>query len=184
MKIRRLLLTLVSLAVSSIAVAGQTGAALPEEARKRLDYEVGDWRSKSEALDRNGQVTSTSYSRTQRRYVIPGRVLEISGVIEANSQTFRAWVYYSIQEKKYCLTSIDGNGSLWTFKGDLGQEFTWTSEPRKRPDGTTYQMRFTHYDFEENSFTALGERSFDGGKTWIAFSRQSLTRTGKGPDFE
>lgn len=183
MKIRTLLLTVVTVAISSSVLEGQSRSILPKEAKKRLDYEVGEWRSKSENLDRNGNVTSTTYHRTQRRYAIPGRLIEIVGFGQDNTESFRAWVYYSMREKKYCHTSIDRNGSLMTMKGDLGPEFIW-SGPMERPGGAGLLMRFTHTEIEENSFTALGEISTDGGTTWRAFSRQYLTRVEKESESE
>ena len=69
-----------------------------------------------------------------------------------------------------------------TRQGELGGEFQWTSAPRENPDGSSLVMRFTHYDIEKDSFKALGEYSRDGGETWIAFSRQHLTRQVEGAD--
>jgi hypothetical protein len=176
MKIRNTIITLTILVLSSNTVTLQEKQAFPEEAKKRLDYAIGKWRSKSEYLDKTGNVTKTVYSEDQRKYVIDGRVIEITGLVEESEQTFRAWEYYSIQEKKYTLTSIDKNGTLWTMKGDLGEKVRWTSESKNLADGRTVALRFTHYDLKEKSFTALGERSTHGGKTWVAFSRQFLTR--------
>ena len=103
-------------------------------------------------------------------------MIEISGVANKSGNAFRAWEYYDPKEEKYCLTSIDRNGRLITMKGDLGDLFRWTSDDLERSDGTTVAMRFTHTDIKPNSFTALGELSFDSGKTWNVFTRQYLTR--------
>jgi hypothetical protein len=172
---------LVAWGASSSAFAGSappSQSSFPEEARKRLDYEVGDWESEIHRLDRSGRVVRTTYSRSERRYVIPGRVIEVIDFGQDDAQTSLAWVYYSLQEGKYCLTSIDQNGSLMTLRGDLGPVFTWTA-PTTKPDGSTPLMRFTHTEIEDDSFTALGEMSADGGNTWTAFTRQCLTKTGK-----
>ena len=163
-----------------VAVSASTGAdgeeqPFPDEARKRLDYSIGKWRSKTESLDAKGNTTKTSYSRTERRFVIDDRVIEIAGILEADGSTFRAWEYYDVKEAKYTLTSVDREGQLSIMKGDLGDEFVWEAS-RKRADGNTMVMKFTHSDFTENSFTALGEMSMDGGRTWRVFTRQFLTR--------
>ncbi|MDA8018958.1 MAG: hypothetical protein MPN21_16070 [Thermoanaerobaculia bacterium] len=156
--------------------AQQNDAPFPEEARRRLDYAIGSWQSKTETLGRQGEVIRTTVSEDERRFVIEDRVVEISGVMEATGRTFRAWEYYDVQNQKYVLTSIDRDGRLITMSGELGKEFRWTSEPRGLPDGSSFLMRNTHFDVEATSFTALGEISRDGGKTWRAFVRQFLTR--------
>ena len=161
--------------VSTSALADVKEQSFPAEARKRLDYTIGKWRSKTESLDKKGNVVKTGYSTTERRFAIEDRVVAISGVIEADGSTFRAWEYYDVKEKKYTITSVDRDGQLFSMKGDLGDEFVWQGI-RKRPDGSTMIMKFTHSDITENSFSALGELSMDGGKTWRAFTRQSLTR--------
>lgn len=149
---------------------------LPAEARQRLDYTVGHWVSKTEGLNQRGEVVRTSYSEDQRRFVIDDRVVEISGVMRESGTAFRAWEYYDERTGKYSLTSISREGRLVTMSGDLGGEFQWASEPVERPDGSSFALRFTHYDIEPDSFKALGEYSRDGGRTWIAYSRQTLTR--------
>ena len=162
------------LAISVSTVDGADKEPFPKEARKRLDYAIGKWKSKTEHLDNDGNVTKTDYSTTRRSFVIDDRVVEIVGFVDGDEPAFRAWEYYDVKNAKYTLTSVDSDGQLWTMKGDLGDEFIWTAI--KTRNGTSVGMRFTHYDFTENSFTALGEYSRDGGKSWKAFTRQFLTR--------
>lgn len=172
-------LIMFGLCIGALPVAGQMQqreAPFPEEARSRLNYAIGIWDSKTESLDRDGNVIKTTHSESERKFVIEDRVVEIAGVLKESGKTFRAWEYYDVESGKYTLTSIDRKGRLFTMSGDLGEEFQWTSEPQKRPDGSSFAMRFTHYDIEPDSFTALGEISRDGGKTWRAFTRQSMTR--------
>ena len=176
MKRQTVVLALAIWAVSPVALAQPSKQPLPEEARKRLDYAIGSWTSRTEALDRKGQVRKTVHSDDERQFVIGDRVVAISGVSRESGQVFRAWEYYDVAQKKYCLTSIDANGKVMTMKGDLGELFRWTSDEQVRADGSTYQMRFTHSEVEPDAFTALGELSRDGGKTWKAFTRQYLTR--------
>ena len=162
--------------VSSVASAQPSPQPLPEEARKRLDYAVGSWSSRTEVLDRKGRVKATRHSDDQRRFVVDDRIIEISGVSRESGEKFLAWEYYDVAEEKYSLTSINRNGRLMTMKGDLSEIFRWTSDDQIRADGSTMAMRFTHSDYTADSFTALGELSFDGGKTWRPFTRQFMTR--------
>ena len=148
----------------------------PEEARQRLDYAIGKWVSKTQAIDPKGKVVRTSYSEDERRFVIDDRIVEISGMMRESGMVFRAWEYYDVRSGMYTLTSIDREGRLITMRGELGDVFRWTSDSRELPDGSSFQMRFTHVDIEEDSFTAVGEVSRDGGKTWTVFTRQYLTR--------
>ena len=89
---------------------------------------------------------------------------------------FRAWEYYEVKTEMYTLTSIDRDGRLITMRGELGDLFRWTSASRDLPNGGSFQIRFTHRDIEPDSFTAVGEVSRDGGKSWTVFTRQYLTR--------
>ena len=159
---------ILGLGILAMPVGGDE-TPFPAEARRRLDYAIGSWESKTESLDKHGEVIKTTYSETQRRFVIDDRVVEISGVMKETGKTFRAWEYYDVRNGKYTLTSIDREGRLFTMSGELGDEFKWTSESGEMPDGSSFTMRFTHYDFEAASFTALGEISRDGGRTWRAF---------------
>lgn len=152
---------------------------LPEEARHRLDYAIGSWRSESQRLGAQGEVIKTSYSEDERRFVIEDRVIEISGKMLETGRRHLAWEYFDVRSGKYSLTSIERNGRVTTLSGDLSEPFRWTSATRETPDGRSYAMRFTHTDIKPDSFTALGELSFDGGETWTAFSRQLLTRQGE-----
>ena len=171
-----MMLGLVILAMTADGQGRQDEKPFPEEARRRLDYAIGSWQSRTERLDKDGNVVRTSYSEDQRRFVVEDRIVEISGVMKETGKAFRAWEYYDVRNGKYSLTSIDREGRLMTMSGELGDVFRWTSESQELPDGSSYAIRFTHFDIEPASFTALGEVSRDGGKTWRAFTRQFLTR--------
>lgn len=182
MKIHTVILGLVIIATPLTGQEPREDEPIPAEARKRLDYAIGKWVSKTEGLNQRGEVVRTSYSEDQRRFVIDDRIVEISGVMRESGNAFRAWEYYDERTGKYSLTSINSKGQVMTMSGGLEGEFRWTSEEQKRPDGSSFLMRFTHYDIQPDSFKALGEYSKDGGKTWIPFSRQHLTRRGKVPE--
>lgn len=171
---------ILGLGILAMAVSGQAQqdeTPFPAEARRRLDYAIGSWESKTESLDKHGKVIkTTTYSEDQRRFVIEDRVVEISGVMKETGKMFRAWEYHDVRNGKYSLTSIDRKGRLMTMSGELGDPFRWTSESREMPDGSSFAMRFTHYDIEPASFTALGEISRDGGRAWRPFLRQLMTR--------
>ena len=149
--------------------------SLPAEARQRLDYGIGMWESETHYLDAEGNLRKTSRSEDTRKFIIDDRVVEITGIIDDGASTFRAWEYYDVATGKYTLTSIDRKGRLVTMKGDLDPTFSWTASLTSR-DGTPFLMRFTHTDIAENSFTAHGEISRDGGTTWRPFTRQYLKR--------
>ena len=175
-------LGLIFLAVPLAGQEPREEEPLPVEARQRLDYAIGSWVSKTESLNQRGEVVRTSFSEDQRRFVIEDRIVEITGLLRASGKAFRAWEYYDERSGKYSLTSINRDGRLMTMSGDLEGEFQWTTEPMENPNGGTLMVRFTHYDIEPDSFKALGEISRDGGETWTAFSRQTLTRQVEGAD--
>ncbi len=149
---------------------------IPAEARARMDYEIGGWRSETQYFNKDGELASTVHSRDERKYIMENRMVEISGVTVENGDEFRAWVYFDIGARKYTLTGINRNGRLLTMKGDLGREFSWTSDEMKRPNGSRFAIRFDHIDITPNSFTAVGLMSTDNGENWTLFSKQFLTR--------
>ena len=148
---------------------------LPAEAKRRLDHHVGEWEVRTEYLGRDGQVVRSAASRDSARYVIPGRVVELTSTASDDSIS-KAWMFYNVAAGEYCLTSVDGRGDLWVLCGGL-DEYVITSEPRPHPRGGTIMLRFTHTNIQQDSFEALMEVSRDGGSTWWKRSRQVLTRT-------
>ncbi|MCP4203577.1 MAG: hypothetical protein GY769_16785 [bacterium] len=50
------------------------------------------------------------------------------------------------------------------------------SPPTQRPDGSTIQLRFTHYNVEPDRFESKMEITRDGGETWVPGNHQVLTR--------
>jgi hypothetical protein len=125
----------------------------------------------------SGELTRKSISQTERKYVVEHRMVEITGVTIETGAEFRAWVYFDVSSNKYTLTGISRAGRLLTMKGDLGNDFSWTSDAMLRPDGTSYAIRFEHIDITPDSFMAVGSMSNDDGESWTVFSRQFLTRT-------
>ena len=148
----------------------------PNEARERLDYTIGKWRSEGQFLDSDNNVTRTVVTETDRRYAIGDRVVAIEGVTVASGEKFLAWEYYDTNTRKYTLTGINAAGSLFTMDGELGERFIWESEPRAGADGRMTAIRFEHVDITADSFTAVGSISHDGGETWRVYLKQYLTR--------
>ena len=137
---------------------------IPVEARQRLDHHVGVWDIRTEYLDRAGNVVRTVLGVDTARYIIPGRVVELTTAIDELGFVSKAWVFYSIPTQEYILTSVDARGELWVLKGGL-DEYVITSPPKAQEDGRVITIRFTHIDIEENSFTAVMEFSYDEGRT-------------------
>ena len=158
-------------------VAGQTNLPdLPPEARKRLDHHIGEWHVRTEFLGRDGQVVRTTAATDTARYIIPGRVVELTTEIPENGGiSTKAWMFYNSARAKYYLTSVDAKGDLWVLSGGL-DEYVITSMPRPHPRGGTTMIRFTHTNIEQDSFEAVMEMSRDGGKIWWKRSRQLVTR--------
>ena len=146
---------------------------LPEEAKKRLDHIIGRWTFKTDTLGRNGEVRRTVEGTEEAKYIIEGRVVELTTVV--NGMVSKGWLFYNVAEKKFYLTSVDGRGDLWILSGGL-DEYVITSQPKKQRNGRELTIRFTHDNIEEDSFEALYETSIDGGKSWWQRSRQYLTR--------
>ncbi|MCP5117594.1 MAG: DUF1579 domain-containing protein [bacterium] len=177
MKTRRTL-RLVCLAafLTASAVVAQTKLPeIPAEAKKRLDHHIGEWDVRTEFLGRDGQVVRTTTALDTARYIIPGRVVELTTELPEQGSTSKAWMFYSVAEAKYYLTSVDAKGDLWVLSGGL-DEYIITSEPRPHPRGGTIMIRFTHTNIKPDSFEAVMEMSRDEGKRWWKRSRQVLTR--------
>jgi len=147
---------------------------LPEEAQKRLDYHIGEWSVHIEFLDSAGNVTRTAEGTDISRYLIDSTVVELTTIDDGNNIS-KGWIFYNIKEQKYYLVSVSSEGDLWILKGGLDQ-YVITSDPREQLNGKTVQIRFTHYNIEENSFEAIMEYTIDGGKTWRKAYRQIITR--------
>jgi hypothetical protein len=164
--------------LGALLLAADVGAQrktpdLPPEAKARLDHHVGEWDIRTEYLDRNGKATRTSKGSDSAKYIIDGRVVELTTT--SASGVSKAWMFYNVAEQKFYLTSVDARGDHWTMTGGL-DEYVITSTPKPRPRGGTMIIRFTHTNIEENSFEALMESSIDGGQSWWQRYRQYATR--------
>ena len=157
-------------------LAAQPGPKpLPAEAQKRLDHHIGEWDVRTELLGREGQVVRTTTARDTVRYIIPGRVVELTTETLPQGRISKAWMFYNTAEGKFYLTSVDANGDHWVLSGGL-DEYVITSEPKPNPRGGTTMIRFTHSNIQADSFEAAMEMSRDGGETWFKRSRQLITR--------
>ena len=165
---------LLGLQVASLRGQGNADD-IPAAARQRLDHHIGVWDIRTEYVDRDGNVARTVLGVDTARYIIPGRVVELTTAIDEVNFVSKAWVFYSIPTQEYTLTSVDARGELWILKGGL-DEYVITSPPKTQEDGRVITIRFTHIDIEEDSFTAVMEFSYDDGRTWGVGYRQYLRR--------
>lgn len=148
---------------------------IPPEAQKRLDHHIGKWKIKIDYLDANGKVVYSTTGTDEVRYIIDRRVVEMTTSIPDLPSFSKGWMFYSIPEETFYVTSVDREGQFWIMSGGL-DEYVITSKPKRQPDGTEMMIRFTHSDIKEDSFEALMEYSKDAGKTWKARFKQYLTR--------
>lgn len=174
-----LLLILVATDLCGRAQAQRQPKVLPEEARQRLDYAIGEWDIVSRSYSAKGEIVREIKGKDTNRYVIDGRVVENTNEFPALGNVSKAWMFYNFQEEKFYLTSVDKNGALWVLSGGL-DKYVLTSKPRKQPDGSELIIRFTHENIEPDSFEAQMQMSKDGGKTWRNGYRQFLRRVKPG----
>jgi len=164
----------------ALAARAQQGGELPAEARKRLDSLVGKWTSKWDYLDKEGKVVGSATGGEVGRYIEGDWLVEwTTEVVQQNGDrsVSKAWWFYNRQDKKIYLTSVGQDGDLWVLSGDP-VEFTITSWPKKRADGSTIIIRFSHSEGEKHTLRAVMEYSLDDGKTWTRGFRQTMTPAG------
>jgi hypothetical protein len=153
-------------------ISGQ--ATLPDEALDRLEYAIGEWSVVGERLDSDDSVTEVTEGSQVATWLVPGRIVQMAD--RDPNGGGRSWWAYDHALGLWTLVSISGeNGAVWVLTGTL-DEWVITSAPRRLADGRTAMIRFTHYDIEPHMFKALQEVSFDGGVSWAAVYRQTLTR--------
>ena len=176
----RIALVLSVMLLSAVAARAQQGGELPAEAKQRLDSLVGKWTSKWEYLNKEGEVVGSATGGEVGRYAQGDWLVEwTTEVIDQSGQKriSKAWWFYNRQDKKIYLTSVGQDGDLWVLSGDP-VEFTITSWPKQRADGSTIIIRFKHGEAEEGILTAVMEFSLDEGKTWTRGFRQTMTPAG------
>lgn len=179
MRVRSALLFLCVLALA-VGVCAQQGSELPPEAKKRLDSLVGKWTSQWEYLDEKGEVVGVATGSEVGRYAHGDWLVEwTTEVLEESGEKriSKAWWFYNRQDKQIYLNSVSQNGDLWILTGDP-VEFTITSWPKKRADGSTMLIRFKHSEGEEGKVHAVMEYSLDEGQSWTRRVRQTLTPAG------
>lgn len=179
----RLAAVLFCVVISAGVVRSQQSSDLPPEARKRLDSLVGTWTSRWEYLDAEGKVIGVATGGEVGRYAQGDWLVEWTNEVvqqDGAKRISKAWWFYNQQDKKIYLTSVGQDGDLWVLSGDP-VEFTITSWPKKRPDGSTIIIRFQHSEGtegEKHTLHAVMEYSLDEGKTWTRSFRQTMTPAG------
>jgi hypothetical protein len=178
----RQVLLLLSLALALALPAGTSAAQnpddplepLPEEAKSRLDYAVGDWSVRTEFLDPEGQVRSVEESIHEARFSIPGRLVELTSHTPSTGPGV-AWLFYNVQEQRFYLTSVDQRGDYWVMSGGLDR-YVLTSQPKTLEDGSTLTARLSYMNMTADSYQTLMEVSLNDGTSWMAVFRQTITR--------
>lgn len=155
--------------------AAAEGLEWPLQATRRLESAIGEWDVRTEILDGLGNVVRTLHGRNRARFLIEGRVVELTSEVPELDRVTKTWMFYSVADRKFYMTSVDANGDFWILSGDL-DEYVLISKPKRQTDGTSLTVRFTHTGIEKDSFTAAGETSTDGGETWTPAYRQQMTR--------
>lgn len=177
----RIAVMVLCFAASALGVRAQAeNPGLPPEAKKRLDSLVGKWTSKWEYLDAKGGVAGVATGGEVGRYVQGDWLVEWTNEItqqDGVKRISKAWWFYNRQEKKIYLTSVGQDGELWVLSGDP-VEFTMTSWPKRRADGSMITIRFLHSEGEKGTLHAVMEYSLDEGKTWTRSFRQTMTPAG------
>ena len=172
-----LVATVAALLLAACDVAAQE--SLPAEARSRLEYAIGNGTIRGERLDVDGAVTEVIHGRQSASWLAPGRIVQMTD--DDPDGGGRSWWAYDAALDAWTLVSIGvERGAVWVLRGSL-DEWVITSEPRTLEDGRKATIRFTHYDIQPDCFKALQEVSFDGGTTWTAVYRQTLTRANGAP---
>ena len=81
--------------VLSLSSAPAWASGLPEEARERIDYLIGTWDVYDEALDEDGNVTSTTHAITITEYFLGDTVL-VTTVIPDDGPVRKTIRFYDI----------------------------------------------------------------------------------------
>ena len=137
-----LVLTFVNV-VPIVAQAPPSKTSIPEEAQQRLDHMVGRWNFKTDFLSRNGDVRRTVHGTEEAKYIIEGRVVELTTTLPEQNIHSKGWLFYNSSEQQFYLTSVDNNGDHWILSGGLDL-YQITSQPKKQPTGRELIIRFTH----------------------------------------
>ena len=150
-------------------------ATLPEEARNRIDYLVGTWDVYDEALDDDGNVTSTTHSVHITEYFLGNSVL-VTTVIPDNGAVRKTIRFHDISEDVFYEISVGVEGDLYVLSGGL-DKYVMNFKSRQLRDGRYPLGRFIHTNIEPNTFEAVLEVSYDDGKSWERVRRnQRLVR--------
>lgn len=153
-----------------------TAPPVPEEAVQRLRQLHGRWQFQTEYLNAAGEVTGRTSGTEEVEWLVEDRVLGMTSRLDGDRVGSRAMWFYDRTTLEFTLVSVNGStGELWVLGGDLDQ---WQIRSRVTPPGSA-QIRFTHYDVEQDSWRALMEYSTDGGDTWLPGFRQVFSRVSK-----
>ena len=147
---------------------------LPDEARKRLVYAVGEWSVRTEFLDPDGKVRSVEESTHEAHFSIPGRLVELTSRTPSTG-TGVAWLFYNVQEGMFYLTSVDRSGDHWVMTGGLDR-YVLTSRPKALEDGSTLTARLTTMNMTADAYETRMEVSLNDGASWKTVFRQTITR--------
>ena len=165
-----------ALSISGAVVVAQPPAdrPLPEAARHHLDLLIGTWDARWEWLDETGEVAGVETGTETFSFLIEDRVVRLHTVVEGRPAPSEALLFYSFEDERLHLVSVDRDGTLWLLEGPEDGSVL-TSESKTGRDGRPLTIRFTHGE-EDDALTAVMEMSRDGGETWRVGFRQHMVR--------
>ncbi len=173
--------TLLALLLIATGLAAQTDPVSPATSPpvspgvEQLRHDVGTWDVTTEFLAPDGSVRRTVKGTYQFEWVVPDRV--VIGRTEQPELGQASGILYYYRESTDTIeqVSVGADGHLWVLSGPADGDVRM-SPPTQRPDGSTIQLRFTHYNVEPDRFESKMEITRDGGETWVPGNHQVLTR--------
>ena len=173
----RLLLVLASLLAPAAARSQEAAEtdALAELAASLMAYEDGEWESRWEIFDADGEMVSEYVGTEVFTYTLDGKAALLETRSEGQSSWSQAVRFYNPQEKKIIFLSWSTEGDYWIMKQDV-ETGVVQSETKTLPDGRELILRFTTVRKTEDEQDVVMETSLDGGATWTLRTRQYLRR--------
>ena len=140
-----------------------------------MEHVIGDWDSTWEFVDAGGDVVGSMRGTESARWLIEGRLVELTTQVEGQPGPSKAWMFYSDVDQLFHLVSVGANGDLWTLDGGL-KEYVITSPLVERPDGSRMALRFTHDESDPNVVRAEMSRRTSEDGPWQPATRQTMRR--------
>lgn len=171
-------LALSGLTVSVAASGVQTGPPAPGPEVKKMAASVGTWKyegtSEKTPLGPAAKVSGTQTAQ----WIMDGYVLQWTGQ-ETGAFGGIKWGEvdaYDAAAKAYTFLGYQNDGSTWSGTFTIAAN-TWKANSTMVVKGTKYWFRSeTVFAADGKSATWTQDLSTDGGKTWMKFQSQKLTK--------